>query len=256
MRRYVLPGKPVVVWRRMLLAGALLAAGPLLAGTGSAAAQRVAPPRGHFGFSFLAADPVGELGTFFDQGFGLQFDGAVAMAAEGHLRLRGDLGFVIYGHERQGFCYATPIGCRIGLDLTTTNSILFAGLGPELVFAAGAVEPYAHATVGVSYFATTSALSGADAYDDFGQTTNYSDAVLAYTLGGGLRMALRRGRKPIYLDLAVERHQNGVVDFLTEGDIVDHPDGSITVFPNRSEANLVAFRLGMSFGIAGGRERR
>ena len=235
-------GAPVV-WIATLVLGAMLALAD------SAAAQRVAATRGHMGFSFVAADPVGELGAFFDQGFGLQFDGALALAAEGHLRLRGDLGFVIYGHERQGFCYATPIGCRIGLDLTTTNSILFAGLGPELAVPMGPVEPYVHATVGVSYFATTSSLKGADGYDEFGETTNYSDAVLAYTLGGGLRMALRRGPKPIYLDLAVERHQNGIVDFLTEGDIVDHPDGSITVLPNRSEANLLAFRLGLSFGI-------
>lgn len=235
-------------WRGVLCAAVLCGAAR------SVDAQAVGPTRGHFGFGFVAADPVGELGAFFDQGFGFQVDAAVGSAVERHLRLRGNLGFVIYGHERQSFCYATPIGCRIGVDLTTTNSILFAGLGPELVLPVGPIEPYVNATIGVSYFATTSSLHGDDGYHhEHAETTNYSDAVLAYTFGGGLRMALRRGRKPIYLDLAVERHQNGLAWFLTEGDIVDHPDGSITVFPNRSEANLMTFHVGLSFGIPAGR---
>lgn len=239
--------------RRSVRQGLIGAAVLLAAGRG-AEAQAVDATRGHFGFGFVAVEPVGELGAFFDQGFGFQLEGAVGPAAERHLRLRGNLGVVVYGHERQGFCYPTPIGCRIGLDLTTTNSILFAGLGPELVLPVGPLEPYVHATIGVSYFATTSSLDGDDGHHhDYAENTNYSDAVLAYTFGGGLRMALRRGRKPIYLDLAMERHQNGAASFLTEGDIVDHPDGSITILPNRAQANLVAFRVGVSFGIPSGR---
>jgi hypothetical protein len=54
----------------------------------------------------------------------------------------------------------------------------------------------------------------------------------------------------------VERHENGVADFLTEGDIIDHPDGSITMYPNRSEADFVAFRFGMTFGLGGHRRGR
>ena len=37
--------------------------------------------------------------------------------------------------------------------------------------------------------------------------------------------------------------------YLTEGDIVDHPDGSISFLENRAEANMVVFRLGVSVGI-------
>ena len=36
-----------------------------------------------------------------------------------------------------------------------------------------------------------------------------------------------------------------------EGDILDHPDGSITLFPNRSEADLMTFRFGVSVGFGG-----
>lgn len=212
--------------------------------------RRLAQPSGHFDMSFIAANPVGELGLFFDQGFGAQFGGAVPIAAEGRVRLRGDFGFLVYGWERQDHCFSLPIGCRIDLDLNTTNNILFGGLGPEIALATGAVEPYVHGTVGFSYFFTTSSLSGDGYYrDDFGTTTNYSDAVLAWRAGGGIRVRLTDGRKPVSLDLGLERHENGVADFLTKGDIQDHPDGSITVFPNRSEANLVTFRLGISIGV-------
>ena len=214
---------------------------------GSAEAQR--PPAGHVGLSLLAADPVGELGAFFDEGYGAQLEGRMRLDPEGLVFLRGDLGFVVYGYQRRRYCMSIPFGCRIELDLTTTNNIFFGGIGPEVAIPLGALEPYAHASFGFSYFATRSSLSGEDEYDGFGDTTNYSDAVFAWRTGGGLRVRLSNGRRPVSLDFGAEHHVNGVADFLVEGGIVDHPDGSITLLTNRSEANLVTFRLGVSVGI-------
>ena len=206
-------------------------------------------PAGTVGFGLIGADPVGELGAYFDLGGGGQFTGSVALDPSGLVRLRGDFGFIIYGYERQHMCWDAPVGCRIELDLNTTNSILFGGLGPEVVFANGPVEPYVNASLGFSYFATTSSLRGELDWEDFASTTNYDDIVLAWRAGAGMRVKLGGSRKPVYLDLGVERHQNGIAHFLTEGDIQDHPDGSITLLPNRSEANLVVFRMGVSVGI-------
>lgn len=237
-----------------------LVLGALLSLAGSAEAQRPRGPGGFFGVSFVAADAVGELGTFIDQGFGLQFAGGIPMASDGQLRLRGDFGFVIYGLERLEYCYT--FSCRIGSDLTTTNSVVYGGIGPELVLATGAIEPYAYATAGLAGFVTSSSLDDNDGYGPYLRTTNYSDVVFSWKAGGGLRMRLGRGFRPIFLDLGVERHENGVAEFLTEGDIVDYDDGSIGIFPNRSEADLVTFRLGISIGFpsrgpdAGRRGRR
>ncbi len=58
-------------------------------------------------------------------------------------------------------------------------------------------------------------------------------------------------RGPIAINLGVEYHRNGVAEYLNEGDILDHPDGSITLFPNRTEANMLVLRLGVSFGLGG-----
>jgi len=226
----------------------------LLVMAGGAEAQRRSGPAANVGISFIAADPVGDLGLFFDEGFGAQFEGGFPISEDGWLRLRGDLGFLIYGHERQRTCYSGPFGCRVGPALTTTNNIFFGGLGPELVLPAGPIQPYVHGTAGFSYFATTSSLD--DGYGDFGNTTNYSDAVFAWKVGGGIRVRVGKAGSPVWLDFGVERHENGVADFLTKGDIVDNPDGTVTIFPNRSEANLLTFRFGLSIGFAGERSHR
>ena len=54
---------------------------------------------------------------------------------------------------------------------------------------------------------------------------------------------------PILLDLGATYHRNGEVTYLRKGSIVDHPDGSITVTPIRSEANFITYRIGVSIGI-------
>jgi hypothetical protein len=106
-----------------------------------------------------------------------------------------------------------------------------------------------NASFGFSYFATTTSLKGQNNVEDFASTTNYSDGTFAWRGGAGLRVRVSNGRTPVSLDLGVERHQNGVAEFLTKGDIVDHPDGSITILPNRSEANLMTVRMGVTIGI-------
>ncbi len=227
----------------------------LAVGAPTAMAQHDGGPAGQVGITLLLGDPLGDMGTLVDQAFGLQIDGGVPVAAEGHLRLRADFGFLIYGHERQEFCYAVPVGCRIGLDMTTDNAIVFGGIGPEIVLARGAVEPYVNASLGFSYFVTTSSL-GDDGYEDFASTTNYSDGVFAWRAGGGVRVRVSRGRTPVFIDLGVERHENGVADYLTEGDIFDHPDGSITLYPNRTEANVMTFRMGVTFSWQRSRDRQ
>lgn len=228
--------------------------GALLSSAQGVAAQRPRGPGGYFGVSFVAADPVGELGTLVDHGFGLQLEGGLPAALEGHVRMRGELGFLVYGWERFRYCYS--YSCRVASDLTTTNSIVYAGIGPELVLATGAVEPYVHVSAGVTGFITSSSLDDHDGYGPYLETTNYSDAVFGWKAGGGLRLRMSRGRTPVFLDLGVERHDNGIARFLTEGDIVDNADGSITVYPNETDANLIAFRVGVTVGFPSRGRRR
>lgn len=202
-------------------------------------------PGPSFSIGLAGADAIGDLGTVVDKGFGLQLGGAFPMAADGHLRLRLDGGFVVYGIERLHYC---GISCRVASELTTTNNIVFAGVGPELVLSRGDVQPYVYGTAGVSYFVTSSSLDDHDGYGPYLQTTNFSDAVHGLKYGGGLRFRVGGGHKPVYLDLGMERHDNGMASYLTRGDIVDNPDGTVTLFPNRSDADLVSYRFGVTIG--------
>ena len=208
-------------------------------------------PRGWVDINLVGADPVGEFGELVDGGFGANVGGRLAIDNAGAVSLRLDGGFMVYGHERTSLCFPPPIGCRIGADLTTTNHIGYLGVGPELAIP-GAVSPYVFGTVGFSYFGTSSSLSGLDDDEDLFNTRHYSDWVTATRLGGGIRTQVgSTSHGPVAIDVGVEYHRNGVAEYLSEGDILDHPDGSITLFPNRTEANMLVMRLGVSFGLGG-----
>lgn len=219
----------------------ILIAGSLLLIASDATAQHRRGPGGQFGVSFSAADARGDLGFAIDQGFGLELNGGLPIAADGHLRLRGDAGFLIYGIENIQYC---DFGCRVVTDLTTTNSIAYIGVGPELVLARGDIQPYVHATAGMTWFLTTSSVDYNDGWGPEGETTNYSDHTIGFKYGGGIRF---RASRRVAIDMGVTRHENGPVTYLTKGDIVDNDDGSITMFPNQSEADLLNFQLGLSF---------
>jgi hypothetical protein len=40
-----------------------------------------------------------------------------------------------------------------------------------------------------------------------------------------------------------------VATYLTRGDIVDNPDGTVTIYPNRSDADMLNFKLGVSVAL-------
>lgn len=225
------------------LTASILVVGSALILSAEAEAQYKRGPGGSVGMSFVAADATGEFGFAIDHAFGLDLNAGIPMAANGHLRLRLDGGFMIYGIESVYYC---DYGCRVGSELTTTNTIVYGGVGPELVLAKGDIQPYLHATAGMSWFVTSSGVDHHDGYGSSLDTTNYSDHVLGWKFGGGIRV---RAGHALFIDLGVVRHDNGRVSYLTEGDIVDNPDGSVTMYPMLSEADLLSFQLGMTLGL-------
>jgi hypothetical protein len=225
---------------------ALIMAAPLAAhAQGVVYRDRPHNPRGALGITGVLARPVGEFQQFVAWGGGLGLHGLVNFDRGGHLGLRIDGSFLIYGHER----YSTPFPTvpRIWVDVTTDNMIFSLGVGPQITLGSGAVRPYLFGTAGLSYFATISSLDGD--YHDLARTTNFDDFAPALTGGGGLLLRLNQGRRPIYLDLSAQSTYHGEVDYLTRGDIVENFDGSVTLFPVRSNANLWTFRMGVTFGL-------
>ncbi len=214
--------------------------------------EEVGPARGFVGGSLNYGNPVGPFGELVDNGFGASLHGIYRLDESGWLGLRGDLGFLVYGNERQTVCFSSTVGCRVGLDLTTSNNIAYLGVGPQIGLPTGRVRPYVTGSIGLSYFSTSSSLRGRGDNRDFASDTNFDDLTFAWTGGGGLYIPLRGGARPISIDLSARYHGNGEAKYLRKGDIIDHPDGSISFTPNHSETNLWTFQLGVSMG-AGGR---
>ena len=204
------------------------------------------PVRGALGGNLVVALPVGEFADYIDTGFGLGFVGHLNLAGNGAVRLRLDGGFLQYGNETREICLTT---CRIVVDLTTSNNIVYGSIGPELAVTRGWIRPYVNAGIGGAYFTTTSHLDGQSDNEDFARTTNFDDGTFAWSAGGGLYIPLSMGRTPISIDLGARYHGNGTVRYLREGDIEDLPDGSIVIHPQRSDANLVTLQLGVSIGL-------
>lgn len=244
-------------FRLSLLAAALLAAPALAAqdcdcGDWDDYDYERRPTGGYAGGSFTIADPQGEFADYVDGGLGGNLHYMHALDRDGWLALRIDGGFAIYGYERQRVPLSPTLGGRILVDLTTSNDIAWIGVGPQIGVPDGRLRPYVNGYAGYSYLATTSSVESSSYYYDdepYFTTTNFDDWSFSYGGGAGVYVPLRRGPQPVSIDLGVRYHNNGEAEYLREGDIRDNQDGSITLFPVRSDTDLLTFHIGLTVGI-------
>lgn len=206
-------------------------------------------PIGYATLDGVYARPVGEFHQHVKRGVGVDLAVVWPPRFGGPLALRGDVGFIVYGSETREVCFSSTVGCRVQLDLTTTNSVAFFHVGPQVMVPAGPVRPYAHAGIGLSVFSTASEVVGTDDSEPFASSTNHSDFTFSWTGGAGLLVPLSRAMDPPMLDLGVRYIGNGEVEYLKGGDIHDNPDGPPTITPTRSEANLLSVRIGITIPI-------
>jgi opacity protein-like surface antigen len=200
-------------------------------------------------FAGLASNAVGEFGDLVGAGGGVNLSAKVFLLEDSrNFGLRADLGWVVYGLESVPTCISDP--CRVQTDIKTSNNIFYFGLGPEVILIRGRFEPYVYGTLGTSVFNTGSTLQGEyfNGADTHFNTTHLNDWTFAWRAGGGIRYGIW---EDVSVDFGVEHHGNGVVDYLTKGDVIDGPDGKVSINPRRSEANLLTFRLGVSLGLGG-----
>ncbi|HEY0996951.1 MAG TPA: hypothetical protein VGD77_13240 [Gemmatimonadaceae bacterium] len=205
------------------------------------------PLRGYGGAALSGAAPVGVFGDYVQGGIGGAGHLGWNVIPGGALSIRGDLGIMIYGHERKRIPF--PTAPRVSLDLTTTNNIVTYGVGPQLMATGGALRPYVNGFVGGAYFYTESALAGTgNNGESFARSENYHDHVLSYGGGGGVLIPVSVGKNPVSIDVGARYVHNGTVRYLREGDIQD--DGNTVIMnPTVSPANFVQFTLGVSVGI-------
>ncbi len=208
------------------------------------------PIWGAAGGSFTYGRPVGDFLHYVNQGFGFDVFGRLNLDRQGIISLKLDGGYLIYGNETMRVPLSGTIGGRILVDLTTNNSIVWMGLGPQLTLPSGFLRPYANAALGFSYFFTESNVEGSNNNNEpFASTTNYSDVAFRYGFGWGVLVPFQAGTTEWAIDLGAIYHGNGQVEYLREGGIEDRPDGSIVLHPIRSDANLLSYRLGFSISL-------
>lgn len=196
------------------------------------------------------AQPVGAFADEVGAAGGFSLFGAYHVTPA--LSLRTEANFLIYGHERLPDLCAVGT-CRVHFDLTTDNQIFSALVGPQLELPSGPVRPYVGAGVGLGYFFTSSGIGGTSS-EVVATTTNYHDAVFAWSGGGGVRLPFRIKLVPLAVDFGARYQHNGDVSYLRKGTgITDNPDGSITLHPTNTAANFVLWHLGASVTIPRGR---
>lgn len=203
-------------------------------------------PSGAVGGSFSYGRPVGDFLKYVDQGFGFDAFGRLNLEPQGIVSLRLDGGLLIYGNETKRVPLSSTIGGRILVDLTTSNNIVWAGIGPQITLPTRGIRPYGFAEIGFSYFFTESRVEGSNNNESFASTTNYDDATFRYGLGTGFLIPFQTATTEWALDFGMLYHGNGKVRYLREGGIEDLPNGGIVLHTIQSDANLLTYRLGFS----------
>ena len=209
-------------------------------------------PGSYVGGSFAIARPQGEFADYVDGGLGGDLHYIRKLDHNGNVGLRIDAGILNYGYDHY---YADDYSGYETLDVTTTNNIAFIGIGPQIGLPDGRLRPYVNAHVGYSFLWTSTSVEDRDYYDrdeyydPYASITHIDDWSFSYGAGAGLYVPIRHGDSPVSLDLGVRYHNNGEADYLREGDIVDNQDGSVSLYPVRSDTDLLTFHIGFSVGI-------
>ena len=234
--------------RGIVIAGVVALVGAALP-VGAMGQQK--PFRGEFFLYGDVAVPVGEFQDHVNLGGGGGIGGVLYLNDQGTAALRAEGSFVIYGTDS----YSAPLSPTVpfvDVDVRTTNSIISAGLGPQVYLGSGSFRPYIFGTVGFSYFVTETGVSGTNFDEEFASTTNFDDFNLALTGGGGLSIGLREDEvSSLSLDLSVSYQHNGPTEYLTGGNqnLRRLPRGGWTAHPILSDANLLTYRAGVSIAL-------
>ena len=204
------------------------------------------PSRFSFGGDVAIAQPKSELAANVGTGYGFDANGMFALDPKGVLSLRADFGGLQYGRETKRI--PSIVTGRVRYDLETDNRIAFGSIGLQLQAPDGWFRPYANAAVGFTNFFTESSLSSPDDSFEPITNTNHSDASSAWIFGGGIKIPFGKYSSGA-LNLGARYFYGGHATYLTKGDIVDNPDGSVTLNTRESKTDLVLWQIGASFTI-------
>ena len=182
----------------------------------------------------------GEFKSFVRAAGGIGGYLAVPLDPAGTFAIRGDFS-VLYHNYDTWVLY--PV-------VTTRSYVSTLRVGPQLAIGAGPIRLYGFVAGGFSYFSTDLGLD--DGCSCGVTTTLNDDFTWATEVGGGVRIGVRTPAGMgggLALDLGVRALHNGQATYVTSAGITQNSDGSFTVRPIRSEADLLVFHLGFSAAL-------
>lgn len=200
--------------------------------------------RSLMGLDGFMSRPAGEFRQHVGTGYGLDVNVAWRPWSRGPLSLRGDIGYLLHDRESSRLCFGAGGYCDTTLDLTTTSSVGFLTVGPQLDFEVAGLRPYAHVGIGFSHFGTRSQLEGAYSGKVIDSSQDHSHYSLSWAPGAGLLIPIT----PDYLiNLSARYHRNGQAEYLRDQDVEHTPAGELVLGrPTRSEADFLTFQVGFS----------
>lgn len=235
----------------ILVAAPATPAGAQVVTRRSPAAPDVGPATTFVGGGLTYAAPQRDFKNYVNGAFGITGHLIHAFDESGIVALRVEGGYLIYGQTRNRQALGGGALGLINVDVTTSNNIVFGGLGLQLMAPTGTVRPYVTGSAGFSYFFTESTIEGQNNSQPFASTQNFDDGGFTTLWGGGLYIPIRsRGPNPISLDIGVQAHANNDVQYLTKTSItIASSSAPPVITPVRSAADFVTFRLGVSVGV-------
>ena len=227
-----------MIWRRTLSSGALLgllAMRPAAPQSGSHQPPRWERPQ--LGLNLALGLGRGRFQQFVQAAGGFGLYGAVPIALRGGVALRADFSVLFHGFDS----WSGPPAFNTESYITSLRA------GPQLALPLGPVQLYGFWAGGFSYLATDA--NPDDACECAFTQTLHDDLTWVSEVGGGVRVALGRWPSRPALDLGVRAMRNGLASYVTGGGVTQNSDGSFTVRPIRSEANLLLIQLGVSASL-------
>lgn len=203
----------------------------------------------HAGMAFDVAQPTGDFGSKVDNGAGLSM--WLRWDFTPYFGIGLDGGWINYGRETIDVCGLNTT-CRVNIYTTTSNNILFIGLGPEFALDMGSVRPHLGLKTGFRLFQTGTNIDGAHSHHDdhghvgSGDETHLAKAGFQLRIDGGVDFKLFRW---LWLNTGLTRHINGEETYLIKGGIQDLEGGGLALDKQRGEVNLWTFSVGLSSPI-------
>jgi hypothetical protein len=204
------------------------------------------------GLNLLVALPQGEFRDNVGRaGFGLSGHFTFFKPApEAPFTFGINLGYINYGYESRKVPFNQWVP-DVPVDVNRLNNLVNFHFLFQVFPIEGAVKPYLYILFGGNYIFTTTEIKNHN--EELASTTNMDDFSWSYGGGGGLLIRLtdfepggeRMSPSTLWLDLKVRYLYGTEAEYLKEGSIEIHNDGSYTYYYSKSKIDLLSINLGV-----------